>query len=51
MDTTTNHTARADQLVAQLRDARCCDALRPCNSCRVARDEIVVRRHLAGVAG
>jgi hypothetical protein len=40
------HTAAADQRVAQLVRARCCDAIDPCDTCRVGRVEVAVRRHL-----
>jgi hypothetical protein len=46
----TEHTAAADQLAAQTRDARCCDALDPCASCRGAALNVRVRRHLVRVA-
>lgn len=38
--------AEADQLAAQARDARCCDALDPCQECRRLRRGVVVRRYL-----
>jgi hypothetical protein len=47
--TTSHHTAAADQRVAQLVAARCCDAFDPCDTCRVGRVEVTVRRHLTWV--
>lgn len=44
------HTAAADQLSAQVRDARCCDALDPCTSCRVMAEAARTHRHQARVA-
>jgi hypothetical protein len=41
--------AEADQLAAQLRDARCCDALDPCQDCLRLRDAVVARRHVVRV--
>jgi hypothetical protein len=38
--------AEADQLAAQARDARCCDALDPCKSCLRLRQAVVARRYL-----
>lgn len=38
--------AEADQLAAQVRDARCCDALDPCPACRALREGVMVRRHI-----
>lgn len=35
-----NTTAHADQLHAELRDARCCDALEPCEPCREKAAEV-----------
>ncbi len=42
-------TAEADQLAAQARDARCCDALAPCDRCRRLRQAVVARRYLARI--
>jgi hypothetical protein len=36
--------AEADQLAAQARDARCCDALDPCADCLRLRQAVVARR-------
>jgi hypothetical protein len=46
---TTAITAHADQLAAEVRDRRCCDALAPCDRCRVARTMVQVSRKLATV--
>lgn len=45
-----HHTAAADQLAAQVRDARCCDALAPCHTCRRLAMTACTHRHLARVA-
>ena len=42
-------TAHADQLAASLRDARCCDALDPCESCAAARAVVQTVRHVAAI--
>lgn len=42
-------TAHADQLAADLRDRRCCDALAPCRSCVVGGLTVQVGRRLATV--
>lgn len=34
----------ADCLAAKVRNARCCDALRPCRSCRFLRQCVLARR-------
>lgn len=47
--TTAHHTAAADQLAADLRDRRCCDALDPCRSCQVGRATVQVGRRLAAI--
>lgn len=44
------HTAAADQLSAQVRDARCCDAIDPCHACRGQAMAARTHRHLARVA-
>lgn len=44
------HTAAADQLSAQVRDARCCDALDPCHTCRGLAMTARTHRHLARLA-
>jgi hypothetical protein len=49
MNASHHHTAAADQRGAQLVRARCCDAFDPCDTCRVGRVEVTVRRHLARV--
>ena len=36
--------AEADQLAAQARDARCCDALDPCAACLRLRQGVQARR-------
>jgi hypothetical protein len=41
--------AEADQLAAQARDARCCDALDPCPDCIRLRQAVVARRYLVRV--
>ena len=45
----TAQTAHADQLAADLRDRRCCDAFVPCESCRVARLTVSIIRRLERV--
>ena len=47
--TTTAQTAHADQLATDLRARRCCDAFKPCDSCRVARLTVAVIRRLESV--
>jgi len=42
-------TAHADQLHAHLINARDCDALDPCDSCRSMRTEVHAIRHAARV--
>jgi hypothetical protein len=34
----------ADCLAAKVRNARCCDALRPCRSCQLLRTSVLARR-------
>ena len=34
----------ADCLAAKVRNARCCDALRPCRSCQFLRTSVLARR-------
>ena len=46
---TTATTAHADQLAADLRDRRCCDALAPCRRCQVGRLTVQVERALVRV--
>lgn len=46
----TARTANADQLHATVRDARDCDALDPCESCRSMTREVVATRHAARLA-
>jgi hypothetical protein len=41
--------AEADQLAAQARDARCCDALDPCPECMRLRQAVVARRYVVRV--
>lgn len=45
-----SRTAHADQLHAELRDARCCDALAPCDDCRAKAAEVRAIRHAERVA-
>lgn len=47
---TTTRTAHADQLHATVRDARDCDALTPCVSCRGMASEVRAARHAALVS-
>ncbi|MDZ5662568.1 hypothetical protein HN031_13800 [Nocardioides sp. zg-1308] len=44
MYTTLRRSAHADQLEAELRDARCCDARRRCVGCQAKADEIRAAR-------
>lgn len=44
-----SHTARADQLHAEVRDARCCDALDQCEECTAKTRTVVAIRHAARV--
>lgn len=46
---TTTTTTHADQLAADLRDRRCCDALAPCRRCQVGRLTVQVERALVRV--
>lgn len=46
---TTARTAHADQLHATVRDARDCDALTPCASCRAMSAEVQAARHEARI--
>ena len=46
---TTAATAHADQLAAELRNRRCCDALDPCRRCQVGRLTVQVERALVRV--
>lgn len=46
----TSHTAHADQLHAEVRDARDCDALDPCQSCRSKTAEVRAIRRAAVLA-
>jgi len=48
--TTTARTAAADQLHATTRDARDCDAINPCKSCRKMSAEVQAARREARVA-
>lgn len=41
--------AEADQLAAQARDARCCDALDPCPACIKLRQAVVARRYVVRI--
>ena len=34
----------ADCLAAKVRNARCCDALRPCRTCQLLRTSVLARR-------
>lgn len=47
---TTARTAHADQLHATVRDARDCDAINPCDTCRAKTAEVRATRHAARVA-
>ena len=47
---TAAHTAHADQLHAEVRDARCCDALDPCADCQGMTRTVVAIRHAERVA-
>lgn len=40
----------AEQLAAELRGARCCDALTPCNRCQRLRLNLLARRRVVEVA-
>lgn len=46
----TSRTAHADQLHAEVRDARCCDALDPCAGCKAKTRAVVAIRHAERVA-
>jgi hypothetical protein len=35
-----------ENLAVRLRQARCCDALRPCPRCAIMRDNLLARRRL-----
>lgn len=39
----------ADCLAAKVRNARCCDALRPCRSCQFLRTSVLARRFVIRV--
>lgn len=39
----------AELLAAQLREARCCDALQPCYRCSLLRSNVLARRRLVEV--
>lgn len=39
----------AEQLAAELREARCCDALTPCNRCRRLRINVAARRRVVEI--
>lgn len=41
--------AEADQLAAQARDARCCDALDPCPACMQLRQAVLARRFVTRI--
>lgn len=41
----------AELLAAQLRDARCCDALQPCYRCSLLRFNVLARRRVLEVPG
>ena len=47
--TTTARTAHADQMHAEVRDARDCDALDPCASCQVKTATVRSARRVARV--
>lgn len=49
MNITTATIAQADRLHAEVRDARCCDALEPCASCKTKTRTVVAVRHAARV--
>ena len=42
-------TATADQLAADLRDRRCCDALDPCRRCQTGRVTVHVARAMVQI--
>ena len=44
MRTVLSRSAHADQLEAEVRDARCCDALARCAACTVRLDEVRAAR-------
>ena len=44
MHTSLRRSAHADQLEAEVRDARCCDELDRCADCRVKLDEVRAAR-------
>lgn len=50
MNNLTARIARADQLAATVRDARCCDALDPCATCTAGKREVHAVRHEMRVA-
>lgn len=37
-------SAEADSLAVEARNARCCDALRPCHRCTALRRNVIARR-------
>lgn len=49
MQNLTARLAHADQVAADLRDSRCCDALEPCDACRATAREVHAARHAARV--
>lgn len=49
MNNLTARLARADQIAATVRDARCCDALEPCGTCRAGAAEVHAIHHAARV--
>ncbi len=50
MTNTTTATAHADQLHAEVRDARDCDAINPCANCRAKTTVVRAARHAERVA-
>jgi hypothetical protein len=46
----TDLQSEAEQLAAQLRGARCCDALMPCYRCSLLKFNVLARRRVVEVA-
>jgi len=47
----TDLESEAEMLAAQLRGARCCDALAPCYRCSLLRYNVLARRRVVEVPG
>jgi hypothetical protein len=47
----TDLETEAEQLAAQLRGARCCDALMPCYRCSLLKFNVLARRRVVEVPG